>query len=128
MTNYAFSIPIVKGKTDTWKKYVQEMLGNRRDDYNKSRQRIGLRLERVWLQKTPQGDIAVAYWETDNNPRTVFEHFMKSEDTFDKWFRDKILIECHGMKPNEIPPINDIILDQKIQAVGEKAYTETHKR
>jgi hypothetical protein len=128
MTNYAFSNPVLPGKTETWKRYVQEMKGTRRDEYKKSRQKAGLIQESVWLQHTPQGDVAVVYWETNTNPKSIFEHFMKSDDPFDKWFKEKIMMECHGMKLTDMPPINENILDEIAQKVGEKAYSEAHKR
>jgi hypothetical protein len=35
---------------------------------------------------------------------------MASTDPFDKWFRDKVLIETHGMSPTAPPPMNEQIL------------------
>ena len=128
MANYAFTVPIVSGKTETWKKYVQEREGPRKDDFTRSRQKAGLRTEQVWLQQTPMGDMAVVVWETDN-PTRVFEYFMKSNDPSDVWFREKILIECHNMNPaGPLPPMNEQMLNFKSQSVGEKVYSESRKR
>jgi len=110
MSVYLFSVPLVAGKTDTWKKYVQEATGPRRDDYVKSRKRIGLDAEQVFLQQTPYGDACVVSWDTEN-PEQVFENMAKSDEPFDKWFRDKILIECHNMDLSQVPPINKQVLD-----------------
>ncbi len=129
MANYAFTMPILPGKTDTWKKYAQEMKGPRHDELNKSRQKVGIKTEQVWLQHTPNGDMVVVHWESStDNPTKIFEQLMKSNEPFDKWFREKILIECHGMDINNPPPKNEMILDNKIQMVGEKEYSESRKR
>jgi hypothetical protein len=126
MANYAFTVPIVQGKTETWKRYVQEREGPRRNDFERSRQKAGLKSEQVWLQHTPMGDMAVVVWETDN-PGKVFEYFMKSNDPSDIWFREKILIECHDMNPaGPLPPVNEKMLDFNTQT--ERAYSETRKR
>jgi hypothetical protein len=128
MSTYAFVMPLVQGKTDTWKKYIQELKGQRHDDFKKSRQKANLRGEQAWLQKTPIGDVVVVVMDTDN-PTKVFDHFIKSSDPFDTWFRDKILIECHGMQPSDKPPIqNELVLEFKGQPTGAKAYSETRSR
>jgi hypothetical protein len=128
MTNYSFTVPILPGKTEAWRKHIQEMLGTRREEYNQSRQRLGIRSEQVWLQHTPMGDMCVVSMDTDN-PRKVMEGFMTSNDTFDKWFREKVLIECHGMNPSEpAQPPNEQIVNYQGQKTGEKVYSETRKR
>ena len=110
MQTYAFANPIQPGKTETWKGYVQEMTGPRKAELQASRKRVGLSKEEVWLQSTPQGDMAVVYWEADDIGK-VFEGFMTSTDPFDKWFREKILMEVHGMNPSgPMPPMNTQIL------------------
>ena len=121
MTNYAFAMPLLPGKTEAWKGYVKEMKGNRSEEYSACMRRSGLNQEQVWLQQTPKGDLCVVCWETEN-PNKVFEHFMKSNEPYEKWFREKILTECHGLKSGDpIPPMNTQIIDNK-NLVGEKVH------
>jgi hypothetical protein len=113
MAYYAFINPVVAGKLEPWKSYIKEMNGPRNQERRESRKKIGLTVERVWLQQTPMGDFAVVYWEAKDIAR-VFEGFIKSEAPFDKWFRDTILVGVHGMdfsKP--LPPMNELMLDFK---------------
>jgi hypothetical protein len=110
MANYLFAVPLAPGKTETWKDYMKEMAGARNKDYKKSRKSIGLDTEQVFLQQTPHGDMCVVRWKTDN-PQKIFEHFAKSKDPFDQWFRDKILIECHNMDLTKLPPVNKEFFD-----------------
>jgi len=112
MAHYAFTNPVLAGKIDAWKSYVKEMAGPRNVEYKESRRKAGLTVERVWLQNTPMGDFAVVYWEAEDIGK-VFERFMKSEEPFDKWFREKILVETHGMEVSNPPPMNELILDFK---------------
>ena len=112
MACYAFTNPVLPGKLDAWKNYIKEMEGPRSIERNESRKRVGLTVERVWLQQTPTGDFAVVYWEAENIGK-VFEGFMKSEEPFDRWFRDNILVEVHGMDISQAPPMNELLLDFK---------------
>ncbi len=110
MASYGFIAPIAKGKTAKWKTYVKEMTGPKSKDLKDSRKKIGLTSEQVWLQKTPMGDFAVVYWEAKDIGK-VFKGLMTSTNPFDKWFREKILVEIHGMNLAEPPPpLNEQIL------------------
>jgi hypothetical protein len=114
MARYAFSAPIQPGKMDAWKRYTAEMKGPRKAELVASRKKAGLKQEHVWLQHTPMGDFAVVYWEADDAGK-VFQYFMTSNDAFDKWFRDKVLVETHGMSPSTPPPpLNERILDYSV--------------
>lgn len=113
MAYYAFANPVLPGKVEAWKNLISEMNGPRKNERLESRKKAGLTVERVWLQYTPMGEFAVVYWE-GNDIAKVFEWLVKSDEPFDKWFREKILVEIHGMdfsKP--LPPLNEIVLDFK---------------
>jgi hypothetical protein len=112
MASYAFMSPILPGKLEAWRKYVKEIAGPRAGEHKASRARAGLTKEQVFLQHTPAGDFAVVYWEAPDIAR-VFQTFMTSPDPFDLWFRDKILVDVHGMNPaGPPPPMNEHILDR----------------
>jgi hypothetical protein len=112
MAHYAFANPVLPGKMDAWKSYIKEMEGPRSKERDESRKRAGLTIERVWLQHTPMGDFAVVYWEGKDIGK-VFETLMKSDAPFDRWFRDKVLVEVHGMDTTKAPPMNELMLDFK---------------
>lgn len=112
MAYYAFINPVIAGKMDSWKSYIQEMNGPRKHERKESRKKAGLAVERVWLQHTPTGDFAVVYWEAKDISK-VFETLIKSDDPFDKWFRDKVLVEIHGMDFSKPMPMNELMLDFK---------------
>ena len=103
MASYAFAMPLVAGKTQTWRGYVAEMLGPRNSEYKESRRKAGLQKEEVWLQSTPMGDFAVVHFECDD-PAKVFSYLLASQEPFDQWFREKILVESHGLDPSAPPP------------------------
>ena len=110
MNTYLFTVPLAAGKTETWKKYVKEMTGIRNEEYKKSRKNAGIKAEQVYLQQTPHGDMCVVMLGGDN-PQRSLETLIKSSDPFDKWFREKILIEAHGLDLSQPLPTNQHILD-----------------
>jgi hypothetical protein len=89
------------------------MKGPRNHELKESRIKAGLTVERVWLQRTPMGDFAVVYWEAKDIGK-VFETLTKSDTPFDKWFREKILIEVHGMDFSKPMVMNELIFDSKV--------------
>jgi hypothetical protein len=128
MPTYAFAVPVLPGKTEDLKRYAREMNGPRRDEYDRSSRKMGLAVEQLWLQHTPQGDFIVVRWETDN-PAKIFEQGMNSNDPYDKWFREKVIVECLGVNPSDpIPPINEQLVDYQGQPTGKKTYEESKKR
>jgi hypothetical protein len=121
MKTYLFTMPLAAGKTEAWKNYLREIEGPRNEEYKKSRERAGIRVEQVYLQQTPHGDSCVVSWECDN-PQKVFETFMKSDNPFDQWFREKVLIEAHGMDTSQpLPPMNQHFVDYRETPTNEFA-------
>jgi hypothetical protein len=98
MATYLLAVPLAPGKTEAWKKYNQEMEGPRKEEYANYHKRLGIKIEQVYLQQTPMGDMVLVRWETDN-PQKIFDAFKSSQEPFDKWFREKVMIECHNMDP-----------------------------
>jgi hypothetical protein len=103
METYAFMSPVQPGKVQTWMHYVREMKTTYKADMAASRKQVGMIREEVWLQQMPEGAYAVVYWEAPDIAK-VFQQLMTSQKPFDKWFRDRILIEVHGMNPSAPPP------------------------
>jgi hypothetical protein len=110
MKTYMFAVPVAPGKTETWKQYVKEMTGPRNDEYKKSRKRAGIKVEKVFLQQTAHGDMCVVMLGGDN-PQKSLETMMTSNEPFDKWFREKVLIEAHGLDMSQPMPQNHQIID-----------------
>ncbi len=102
MPAVAFAVPIVPGKEEADHQWLQEMEGPRREEYLRSRQRMGVSREVVWHQATPQGLLSVVYMEVDD-PQRMFEVIATSDDPFDQWFREKAK-EVHGIDLSQPAP------------------------
>lgn len=123
MNTYLFTVPLVAGKTEAWKNYVKEINGSRNEEYKKSRKSAGIKAEQVYLQQTPHGDMCVVMLEGDN-PQRSLESIIKSDAPFDKWFREKILIETHGLDLSQPMPKNQHVLDYRETPIREYAETK----
>ncbi len=130
MAMYAFTVPILPGKTETLKKYIQEIKTSRLDELAKSREQMGVHAIQFWLQHNPNGDMVVISMDIDN-PSKFFDMLMHSNEPFDKWFREKIVMECQGVKPGDPLPVqNELLIEYtgKAQPAKGKIYEEAHKK
>ena len=94
MSLIAMAVPILPGKTDQWRRFVEELNGSRRNEYQESRRKLGVH-ERSFLQSTPQGDLVVVTLE-GTDPEASFRRFAEGTDGFTRWFLQQVN-EIHGI-------------------------------
>ncbi len=121
MAIIAFTAPILPGKTETWLKYMEELKATRWDEFVKAMRTAGFRAAQARLQRTPEGDYSVVWFDGDNLNR-FFKFFMESNEPAIKWFREKVIIECEGAKPGSPPSQSELILDVSGQEIKAKTY------
>ncbi|MGI8824191.1 MAG: hypothetical protein ACR2JC_00830 [Chloroflexota bacterium] len=102
MDHICFALPILPGRTDDAQTFHRELGGARKSDYATSEQRIGIDKEYWFLQRTPQGDMLLAYVESADFA-TALGQFAQSQDEFDQWFK-KRLAAVTGVDLNNPPP------------------------
>lgn len=109
MDRACFALPILPGKTDAARAFMNELETTRRDEYVASEQRIGIEREFWFLQQTPQGDMYVAYMESPDFGRAL-EMFSSSQDAFDVWFKVQLL-GATGLDLNVMPsgPLSELL-------------------
>jgi len=83
--------------------------GERRDQHQSSRHQLGITREAIYIQATPNGDVAIVYWETDDI-EAAFKGVATSEHPFDQWFRAHIR-EVHGLNAEEGFPPPEQVMD-----------------
>src|SRR2546425_11260970 len=81
MASLGMALPLLPGKTESWKRWTQEMAGPRLSEYQASRQRLGITREASFLQQTPQGNMAVLYIEAEDIARG-FQGLARSQEPF----------------------------------------------
>ncbi len=107
MRVYRFAQPIRPGKREEARAIFEEVRNSRRDEYEASRRRLGIREEKVWFQSLPRGEMAVVYWEGDD-PRASLREFASSEDPFDEWLKER------GREVYEFEPHQTLEEDEEV--------------
>ncbi len=96
MQSIGFIAPLLPGMTETDRSaMISCWRGQRQEAYESSRRRLGITREAVFIQPTPNGDVAIVYWEADDL-EAALKGMATSEDGFDRWFRDHVR-EVHGL-------------------------------
>jgi hypothetical protein len=85
-----FIAPILPGKAEAWRRFIQEMGGARGWEYETSRRQLGIRAERVWISETRHRAIGIILIETDYLEQTLTT-LASSAHPFDRWFREQLL-------------------------------------
>jgi hypothetical protein len=99
----AFVFPLTPGKVEERRCWGEEMLGPRRWEYQAFCHRLGLTEQRIYLQQTPQGEVAIVYLEGDDLPR-AFQELRTSQDPFVAWFRQRAKDLLGGLDLTQISP------------------------
>jgi hypothetical protein len=111
MDQALFTLPILPGKTEAARAFLQEMNGPRKQELAACGQSVGVTKE-VWaIQQTPQGDMYVAYMTGDDIAH-AFRLVAASQTEFDRWFKQRVQ-ETTGADMNTPPPgpISEILTD-----------------
>jgi hypothetical protein len=95
MHSITLAFPIVPGKTDQAQS-IPTMLQARPDEYRQSRARSGVSLERVFVQRTPVGDLVVARLEASKPIPEVLASPATSGLAIDRAFV-QMVHEIHGV-------------------------------
>lgn len=94
--------PILEGKLDVWKRWIEELKGSRSQELTDFNWRYNLTRHAAWLAETPMGTFVVALHEGPGG-----DDFMAkvgpSQQSFDVQFKEKLL-EIHGIDVTQPPP------------------------
>ena len=114
MAALAMTLPLLPGKTESWKRWVQEMASTRLSEFQASRKRLGITREVSCLQQTPQGDMAILYIETEDIAH-AFQGLATSQDPFDVLFRQRTQ-EFFGFDLTQPPlgPLPETVFDWRV--------------
>ena len=101
MALQAVAFPILPGKTEQWRRFIAEMNGPRRAEYEAWAQPSGVHW-RIFLQQTPQGDLVIATAE-GADPARAFQQTGAGDDAFTQWWVQQIQ-DIHGVDLRQPPP------------------------
>src|SRR5580765_2543957 len=108
----ASAIPILPGKTEEWKAFINDLRSRHFAEFVASRRKMGVR-ERTFLQSTPMGDFVLVTLEGDD-PLTAFAQFGQGTDEFTQWFVDCVKA-IHGFDLRQpMPgPMPEMVIDSE---------------
>ncbi len=89
-----FAGPILSGREEGWRRFLQELSGSRREEYDDLRRRLGVTGQKVWLVRARRGETAVSYLECEQ-PGRIAARLAVSTEPFDVWLKAR-LAEFHG--------------------------------
>jgi Family of unknown function (DUF6176) len=101
MDQICLVVPVRPGKTADARDFMRELEGDRKADYWRSEQRIGIVKEAWYLAPTAGGDQLVAYMESPDFAKAL-SMFSQSHDEFDLWFKQR-LADATGLDLNTPP-------------------------
>jgi hypothetical protein len=89
MPSFGLVYPVLPGK-EALVHDISSQLKQRRTEYQQSRQRAGVALERAYLQKSPDGSsLVVAYLEADRSFGETMSSLLTSDIPLDRYFIEK---------------------------------------
>ena len=111
MAAVAFALPILPGQEGLVKSMGEAVSGSGglREEYEESRKRLGIREEKVWVQRTPIGASIIVYWETEDPQRTLRE-MAESQDEVDQKFRQVIRNAAPAIDLSNKNPLSNELL------------------
>ena len=86
-------LPILPDREEEWRRFAQDLLGDRLGEYEGLGRRLGIRGVRVYLVRTSRREVILAYVEAED-PEEAFRRLVSSEEQFAEWFKEK-LAELH---------------------------------
>lgn len=97
---------------------MHELDTSRKEGYAVSERRIGIEREFWFLQNAPQGDLYVAYMESQDFGHAL-ETFCASSDPFDRWFKEQLL-DVTGLDLNIMPagPLSELVSSYESNPIG----------
>lgn len=85
-----FAAPILPGRSEEWRRFLQELMELRRPEYEEWRRRLGISQERVWVAETGHSHVAVVT-VVAAQPEQVLTRLATSELAVDHWYRAQLL-------------------------------------
>jgi hypothetical protein len=110
MTNYCVTVPILPGGVELIRKWNEENVVNN-TDHDMVMRAAGISQLQVWVQHLPQGDFAVASYET-NDPEKTVRVLSTSSEPWAVRFREH-LKRAHGLDLviGAPPLLNEMVVD-----------------
>ncbi len=111
MAAFAFTLPVLPGQGGAVRGMGDALEGSAelQEAYEASRKILGIREEKMWVQKTPIGEALVVYWETED-PQRALRELADSQDEAVERFRKHIMTVAPALDLSGEQPIASELL------------------
>lgn len=110
MASIGFVVPVLPGKEQADREWMDAMEGARREGYQSAWREAGVTRHAVWQQHTADGTVDIVYLEADDIPAAL-QDISRSDAPFQRWFRERVL-DVHGIDlTSQSPPQSEQIHD-----------------
>ena len=89
------AIPLLPGKAEAWRRWIQDLQGSRHAEYVAALSRQGISAVRFWISEAGGGEVIIVSFEAQD-PDAIGTTWATSQHPFDVWYRQK-LQEFHGL-------------------------------
>ena len=111
VTNYCFIVPILPGGVELMRRWNKENIVNNKE-HDAVFRAAGISRELVWIQRLPQGDFAIASYET-NDPEQSIRAIATSSESWAAKFREH-LKQAHGLDITQsYMQLNELVVNWK---------------
>lgn len=90
-------MPIKQGKTATYKAFIKECLGSKKNEYKDLLLRYSLNTLQMWLHTIDGKDYVLFTHDMSDDAAKKLEGWENSKHPFDQWF-NKQLKDCYDVK------------------------------
>ncbi|HEX5157642.1 MAG TPA: hypothetical protein VFW17_10540 [Ktedonobacterales bacterium] len=90
MADALIVLPIVAGKSEEWRRFVQQLQGSMLTEFTDAVHRLGVERLSVWLADTRIGHIAVADMKASRDLVDIQDDLMTSQEPFELWFKERV--------------------------------------
>lgn len=119
---YAMMLPVLPGKLEDWKTFAQNLLKDKRKEYEASRLKGGIQREMIWHQSTPLGDMLILVIEVDGKIEDFLATMAEPQDEFGRYFLEQAKV-FHGLEPENVKgaSLNELVFSWTSPTLLEKA-------
>ena len=111
-------LPILPDREEEWRRFAQDLLGDRLGDYEDLGRCLGIRGVRVYLARTSRREVIVAYVEAED-PEEAFRRLVASEEPFAEWFKEKLAkLHCYDLGRSHRGPSPELIFEYRGDSGG----------
>ena len=98
MRTLLFATSLEPGKMDSYKKFIAEITGPRKEEYRELLLRYGLKTAKVWYEKLGGRDCVMILHEAEDDALERLKRWSSSTHPFDLWFGEH-LSQCYEKFP-----------------------------